>query len=312
MAGRLSEKVAIITGGASGIGRASTLRFLREGARVLVADVNAQAAHETLELAAAVAARENASFMRCDVTQEADVAAVVQRALSQFGRLDCMFNNAGLPGAVGPLVGVAVDDWDRTFAVLVRAVFLGIKHAAPALEVHGGSIINTASIAALSAGAGPAAYSTCKAAVIGLTRSAAVELAPARIRVNALCPGLILTPLLARGQESDLPQVLSKAQPWPEAGLPDHVADAALFLASEESRFITGESLVVDGGISARGPAVFARDNPVGKAIANSISRSLSEQRSGAAGAIHFDAGTTSDRSSAPGSAPVDSTRKRT
>jgi NAD(P)-dependent dehydrogenase (short-subunit alcohol dehydrogenase family) len=272
------DKVAVITGGASGIGRASVLRFLEQGARVMIADINEPEAHETLRLAAQVAPAEWARFERCDVSEEEDVAAVVQRTISAWGRLDCMFNNAGLVGAVGPLTGVQVEAWDRTFAILVRGVFLGIKHAALVMQDRGGSIINTASIAGLNAGAGPAAYSSCKAAVIGLTRSAAVELAPNRIRVNALCPGLILTPLLERGQTTELDDLLSRAQPWPEAGLPEHVADVAVFLASEESRFVTGEALVVDGGITARGPGVFARDNPVGKAIANSISKSLSSR----------------------------------
>ena len=292
MTGRLEGKVAVITGGASGIGRASALRFLEQGARVVIADLNVEQARETLERAAAIAPDEHARLVRCDVSQEADVMSLVQHAQDAFGRIDCMFNNAGLPGAVGPLTEVAVDDWDRTFAVMVRGVFLGIKHAAPIMRAHGGSIINTASIAALNAGAGPAAYSSCKAAVVGLTRSAALELAPLRIRVNALCPGLILTPLLERGHEGELPEVLSKAQPWPEPGLPEHIADAALFLASDDSRFVTGEALVVDGGISARGPGVFARDNPVGKAIAQSISRGLAEQRD-PDGRISFDPGTT-------------------
>jgi NAD(P)-dependent dehydrogenase (short-subunit alcohol dehydrogenase family) len=294
MTGRLAGKVAVITGGASGIGRASALRFLEQGARVVIADLNVERARETLELAAAasLAPDEHARFVRCDVAQEADVASLVQQAFDAFGRIDCMVNNAGVPGAVAALSEVSVDDWDRTFAVNVRGVFLGIKHAAPFMRAAGGSIINTASIAGLNAGAGPAAYSSCKAAVIGLTRSAALELAPLRIRVNALCPGLILTPLLERGHASDLPAVLSKAQPWPEPGLPEHIADAALFLASDDSRFVTGEALVVDGGISARGPGVFARDNPVGKAIAQSISRGLSEQRD-PDGRVSFDPGTT-------------------
>jgi NAD(P)-dependent dehydrogenase (short-subunit alcohol dehydrogenase family) len=292
MSGRLEGKVAIITGGASGIGRASVLRFLAEGARVVIADVNETRAHETIELAAELTSREHVRFTRCDVAEEADVQGAVACALAAFGQLDCMFNNAGLPGAVGALSETSVTDWDRTFAVNVRGVFLGIKHAAPTMRVHGGSIINTASIAALNAGAGPAAYSSCKAAVVGLTRSAALELAPQRIRVNSLCPGLILTPLLERGRASALPEVLRSAQPWPEAGLPEHIADAALFLASDESRFITGESLVVDGGITARGPGVFERDNAAGKAIANSISRSLAERR-GDGGRIGFDPGTT-------------------
>jgi NAD(P)-dependent dehydrogenase (short-subunit alcohol dehydrogenase family) len=287
MTARLSNKVAIITGGASGIGRASVLRFLEHGARVVIADLNAAHAERTLELAAAVAARDRACFVRCDVSQEQDVATLVESALAQFGQLDCMYNNAGIPGAVGPLTDVSVEAWDRTFAVLVRGVFLGIKHAAPHMRERGGTIINTASIAGLNAGAGATAYSTCKAAVIGLTRSAAVELARARIRVNALCPGLILTPLIERDESADLASVLSKAQPWPEAGLPEHIADAALFLASDDSQFMTGETLVIDGGLTARGPGVFARDNPVGKAIARSISRSLSDGRS----PIQFDPG---------------------
>jgi NAD(P)-dependent dehydrogenase (short-subunit alcohol dehydrogenase family) len=291
MTARLANKVAIITGGASGIGRASVLKFLEHGARVLFADLNEDKARETLQLAEALATPEQVGFARCDVSCEADVAALVAQAVAQFGQLDCMFNNAGMPGAVGPLAEIAADAWDRTFAVLVRGVFLGIKHAVPALSARGGTIINTASIAGLNAGAGPAAYSACKAAVISLSRSAAVELAPAQIRVNALCPGLILTPLLERDQPSDLEAVLRKGQPWPEAGLPEHIADAALFLASDESRFVTGEALVVDGGITARGPGVFARDNPVGKAIAKSISRSLSDRKAGPDAAIVFDSG---------------------
>lgn len=292
MKGRLEDKVVIVTGGASGIGRASVLRFVSEGARVVIADVHEGRAHETATLAQAIAPPDHSSVALCDVSQESEVAALVQHAHTRFGRLDCMFNNAGLPGAVGPLVDVSVEDWDRTFAVMVRGVFLGIKHAARAMGERGGSIINTASIAGFSAGAGPTAYSTSKAAVIALTRSAAVELAPRRIRVNAVCPGLILTPLLTRGGSDELAEVLDKAQPWPEAGRPEHVADAALFFASDEARFVTGESLLVDGGIQARGPAVFARNNPVGKAIANSISRGLEGRRT-EDGAIKFDPGTS-------------------
>jgi NAD(P)-dependent dehydrogenase (short-subunit alcohol dehydrogenase family) len=269
----LEDKVAIITGGASGIGRASVLSFVEQGARVVIGDLDETRARETIELAGP----EHVRFQACDVSKEADVQALVQRALNEFGKLDCMFNNAGMPGAVGPLVDIDVDAWDRTFSVLVRGVFLGIKHAARAMmaSAAGGVIVNTSSIAGLHAGAGPIAYSACKSAVISITRSAAVELAPQRIRVNAVCPGLILTPLLDRGQDTDLASVLSRAQPWPEAGTPAHVAQAALFLASDQSRFMTGETLVLDGGITARGPGVFAEGNAAGRAIADSISRSL-------------------------------------
>jgi NAD(P)-dependent dehydrogenase (short-subunit alcohol dehydrogenase family) len=277
MTGVLQDKVAIITGGASGIGRASVLSFVAEGARVVIADVDRSRAQETLELATQLAGADRVRVASCDVSNEADVEAVVALAVSDFGGLDCMFNNAGIVGAVGPLLDMDPAAWDRTFSVLVRGVFLGIKHAARAMKAaqRGGTIINTASIAGKHAGAGPTAYSACKAAVISLTRSAAVELAPLHIRVNALCPGLILTPLLDRGQHSDLSGVLQHAQPWPETGTPEHIAQAALFLATDQSRFMTGETLVLDGGITARGPGVFAEGNPAGKAIANSISRSL-------------------------------------
>lgn len=294
MTGRLHEKVAIVTGGASGIGRATALRFLAEGARVVIADRSDSAAEETVALAKGGATAERLRYMRCNVAEERDVLALVESTVSEFGRLDCMFNNAGIPGAVGPLTEITVDAWDRTFAILVRGVFLGIKHAARAMQSRkgeGGTIINTGSIAGFNAGGGPAAYSACKSAVIALTRSAAVELGRSRIRVNALCPGLILTPLLERGQATPLKEVLSHAQPWPEAGLPEHVADVALFLASDESRFVTGEALLVDGGITARGPGVFERDNPVGVAISRSISESLNVPgRTG--GPIGFDPGT--------------------
>jgi len=294
MDGRLNGKVAIITGGASGIGRASVLRFAEQGARVVVADVNLRQAEETLLLLRERGLGERACLQLCDVTREDAVQACVQRAISEYGQLDCMFNNAGIPGAVGALSEVSVEAWDQTFAVLVRGVWLGIKHAARAMQERGGTIINTASIASFHAGAGPAAYSACKAAVVSLTRSAAVELAHARIRVNAVCPGLILTPLLERGQTTELESVLSRAQPWPEAGLPEHIADVALFLASDESRFMTGESLLADGGINARGPGVFARGNPVGKAIANSISSSMKSQPTPTLdGPIGFDPGNT-------------------
>jgi NAD(P)-dependent dehydrogenase (short-subunit alcohol dehydrogenase family) len=290
MMGRLEGKVAIITGGGSGIGRASALLFLQQGARVVIGDYNEASARETLSLAGQPS-QERLRFVRCDVAEEKDVAALVETAVREFGQLDCMFNNAGMPGAVGPLTDVTVEAWDRTFAVMVRGVFLGIRHAAGAMKAHGGAIINTGSIAAFNAGAGPAAYSACKSAVLALTRSAAVELGPARIRVNAVCPGLILTPLLQRDQETKLESVLSHAQPWPEAGLPRHVADVALFLASEESRFVTGEALLVDGGLAALGPGVFMRDNPVGNAIAKSISNAL-RAAGGITGPIGFDPGT--------------------
>jgi NAD(P)-dependent dehydrogenase (short-subunit alcohol dehydrogenase family) len=255
MAGRLDGKVAVITGGANGIGRATVLRFLDEGARVVAADLNETTGKEMLDLAAQAGHASRVRFVRTDVAQEADVEAAIKLAVSEFGRLDCVFNNAGVAGAFGPITHIAAEDWDYTFAVLVRGVFFGLKHGARVLQAQGegGSMINTASIAGLSGGDAPQAYSSAKAAVINLTRAVAIELAPAKIRVNAICPGGILTPLLHRGSPEAIRPLLEKAQPWPEAGQPEHIAGAALFLATEDARFVTGAALVVDGGLTAMG-----------------------------------------------------------
>ena len=255
MAGRLDGKVAVITGGGNGIGRATTLRFLAEGARVVIGDLNPASGDETVTLAGQAGYGDRISFVRGDVTQEADVEAMITAAPKVFGRLDCVFNNAGVSGAFGPITHIDASDWDYTFAVLVRAVFLGLKYGTRIMKRQGGggAFINTASIAGLSGGEAPQAYSAAKAAVINLTRAVAVELAPQRIRVNAICPGAILTPLVHRGSPEAMESILANAQPWPEVGRPEHVAAAALFLASEDARFVTGEALVVDGGLTAAG-----------------------------------------------------------
>lgn len=261
MAGRLTGKTALITGGGNGIGRATVLRFLEEGARVLVVDLNEETGRETLELAARAGHGERVvQFARADVAEEAQVAAATDRAVSHFGRLDCVFNNAGFAGVFGPITHIGVEDWDRTFAVLVRGVFLGMKHAARVMKGQGGgTIISTASVAGLGGGDGPQAYSGAKAAVINLTRAVAIELAAERIRVNAICPGGILTPLLHRGDPDSLAPVLDALQPWPEHGRPEDVAAAALYLASDDARFVTGTALVVDGGLTAVGGNVMRR-----------------------------------------------------
>jgi len=264
LTGRLEGRVAVITGGASGMGRSTAFRFLDEGASVVIADLNEATGKETLELAEKKKSSGRIRFIRTDVSRETDVERMVELAMTEFGRLDCVFNNAGLGGALGSLLETEVEDWDFTFAVLVRGVFLGIKHGARAMKATGlgGSIINTASVAGLSGGAGPAAYSAAKAAVINLTRAAALELAEHRIRVNAICPGGILTPLLHRGNPEAVKRRLESLQPWPEAGTGEHIAGAALFLASDDAAFVTGESLLVDGGLTAMGPALPRRMRP--------------------------------------------------
>lgn len=253
---RLKDAVAVITGGASGMGRATVLRFLREGARVVVADYNAATGEETMAEAASAGFADATTFIRTDVAREEDVAAMMQCALDRFGRLDVVFNNAGVGGAIGPLTETTVEDWDYTMDVLAKGVFLGVKHAARVLRAQGqgGSIINTASIAALSGDAGPLVYSAAKAAVLNLTRSAAVELARDRIRVNAICPGFIVTPLADGGRPEQTRERFAAAQPWPDHGRGEHIAGAALFFASRDAEFVTGEALIVDGGLTAAGP----------------------------------------------------------
>ncbi len=255
----LNGKVAIITGGASGMGRAASLLFARHGANVVLADLNAQSGEEVAKLASE--SGNKALFQRTDVSVEADVAALVARATKAFGRLDIMFNNAGIGGAVGPLEGISVEDWDRTQAVCLRGVFLGMKYAvAPMRAAGGGSIISTASIAGIDGYPNLHAYSAAKAGVVNLTRSAALEFACDRIRVNCIAPGGISTPILygfAGNNKAAVEAMLAQGQPYPRAGQPEDIANAALFLASDASQFITGHTLVVDGGATA-GPIALA------------------------------------------------------
>lgn len=258
---RLEGKTAVITGGASGMGRATVLRFLDEGANVVVADFNAVTGQETLDLAIAQGHGERVRFVKTDVASEADIEAMFACALDNFGHLDVVFNNAGVGGAIGPLTETTVEAWDYTFDVLGKGVFLGMKHGARILirQNRGGSIINTASIAGLSGDAGPMIYSAAKAAVISLSKSGAVELAPHRIRVNAILPGFISTPLAHGGKAEKVEPMFAKSQPWPEAGQGEHIAGVALFLATDDARFVTGESIVVDGGLTAAGPELSKR-----------------------------------------------------
>jgi NAD(P)-dependent dehydrogenase (short-subunit alcohol dehydrogenase family) len=251
----LDGRVAIVTGGASGIGAATVRLFVANGARVVVGDLQT-------ELGEAIA-RElapNVLFQKTDVSSEADMRALVARADSAFGRLDCIFNNAGFGGALGGVAETPVEDWDLTFHVLVRGVFLGMKHAAPLLRRQGGAIVSTASVAGLVGGWSPHAYAAAKAAVIQLTRSVALELAEDRVRVNCICPGFIATPLALNTvgrPESDMEPRKARfaaAQPIPRTGEPADIAGMALFLASDRSTFVTGQAFVVDGGFQAGRP----------------------------------------------------------
>jgi NAD(P)-dependent dehydrogenase (short-subunit alcohol dehydrogenase family) len=260
LAGRLEGKVALITGGCSGIGLGTVELFVAEGAKVVAADLQA-------EKGAILEQRfvDRVRFARCDVTQEADIAAAVALAQSEFGGLDILFNNAGTAGLLGGVAEIEAVAWDAMFALLVRGPALGMKHALPLMQARGGgSIINTASIAALQAGWGPLAYSAAKAAVLHMSKCAAANLAKDRIRVNAICPGLIATSIFgtALGMPREgadqlaalVAQNAAVAQPIAKAGLPNDIAEAALYLASDASAFVTGTHILVDGGITIGGP----------------------------------------------------------
>jgi NAD(P)-dependent dehydrogenase (short-subunit alcohol dehydrogenase family) len=258
--GRLDNKVAVITGAASGIGLATAVRFAGEGAAVVIGDLNLEGG-----AAAVRQCKENggrAVFQKCNVQTESEIKALIDRAVAEYGKLDIIFNNAGLGGAVGTIEETSVENWDKTQTILLRAVFIGMKYAVPAMRKGGGgSIISTASVAGLRGGAGPHAYSAAKAAVINLTRSVALEVGEHKIRVNCICPGGISTPLLYNwfpGGQQTTEMVLSQIQPIKRAGQPDDIANMALFLASDESQWVTGTAMVVDGGLTA-GVSVFGQ-----------------------------------------------------
>jgi NAD(P)-dependent dehydrogenase (short-subunit alcohol dehydrogenase family) len=250
--GKLDGKVAVITGAASGMGRATALRFAREGAAIVVADLNSQAGEETIGEIAATGGR--AVFQHTDVANDAAIKAMIDRAVREYGRLDITYNNAGIGGATGRLEDTTYEDWDKSFVILTRAVFLGIKYSIePMRKAGGGSIISTSSVAGLRGVAGLHAYSAAKSAVVSLTESAAIELGRDRIRVNCICPGGILTPLVYRGMrggEAAAKANMDRSQPIPRAGRPDDIANMALFLASDEAEWITGTAMVVDGGMN--------------------------------------------------------------
>lgn len=271
MGDRLTDVVAVITGGCSGIGEATAVRFVDEGAKVVVADVQ-DARGEALLERLGPAAR----YAHVDVTSEAQVAAAVDLAVSEFGRLDAMFNNAGIIGAVGPVTTISAEAFDATIAVLLRGVFFGMKHAARVMQSQpgGGVIVSTSSPAGVVGGLGPHVYSAAKAGVIGLTQSVAAELRPHGIRVNAIIPGAIVTPMtadLVAGDPDAMEQaekVLADTALLHRPGLPGDIASAAVYLVSSDAAYVTGETLRVDAGMTtAPGASEFATGYPTGEFI---------------------------------------------
>jgi NAD(P)-dependent dehydrogenase (short-subunit alcohol dehydrogenase family) len=254
---QLDGKVAVITGGASGIGEGTVRLFAEQGARVVIADIqDARGSALAEDLGPAT------TFLHTDVSDEEQVKAAVTRAVEKWGRLDVIFNNAGFGGVSGPVEQTDMAGYDQTMSVLLRGVFLGIKHAAAVMKgQHSGSIISTASVAGLQAGFGPHVYSAAKAAVIHLTRSVSVELGEFGVRANAICPGFVgtnifTTPLGLTGAAAD--QMIAKMSaafadwaPLKRGGIPNDIAQAAAYLASDASSYVTGPALVVDGGLTA-------------------------------------------------------------
>ena len=253
-AGRYEGRVAVITGAASGLGEATARLLVAEGGCVIVADYG-------IDRGQAVAASlgDAARFVHCDVTNESDVAAAMDAAVSTWGRLDGAFANAGIVGVIGPIEQTPMDDFDRTMAVLIRGVFVTVKHAARQMIAcgNGGSIAATASVAAVQGGLGPHAYAMAKAGVVGLARSAAAELARQRIRVNAIAPGSIPTGMTAHVMAGD-PDALEKTterlaavSPLGRSGTVVDIAETALFLLGDAGSYISGQCIVVDAGLTA-------------------------------------------------------------
>ena len=249
----LQNKVAIVTGGSSGIGKAAVELFTDEGAVVIIADVQDDPG---LALADDLAAKgRTATYVRCDVSREADIQAAVTLALSHYGRLDVLFNNAGIEGDQALTANASVENWDRVIAVNLKGVFLGMKYGIEAmLRSGGGSVINNASVAGLVGFPGIPAYCASKGGVVQLTRGAALEYATQGVRVNCLCPGVIDTPMVERftGGSREATASMEAMEPVGRLGTAREVAELALFLASDRSSFITGAVIPVDGGFVAR------------------------------------------------------------
>jgi NAD(P)-dependent dehydrogenase (short-subunit alcohol dehydrogenase family) len=251
---RLQDKVALITGAASGIGRAAAVLFAREGARVAIADVQDEVGQATSN--AITGGGREALFIHADVSRSADVRAMVEATVAHFGRLDILFNNAGV-GKHIPFDQLTEDEWDRIVDINLRGVFLGCRYGVPALQrAGGGAILNTASQSGLQGQTNNQAYCAAKAGVINFTRSLAKDLARHNIRVNAICPGGTDTPLLRGyvppGEAADyVARMVAPRTPFGRLARPEEIAAAALFLVSDEASFISGVALPIDGAASA-------------------------------------------------------------
>jgi NAD(P)-dependent dehydrogenase (short-subunit alcohol dehydrogenase family) len=245
----LDGKAALVTGGGSGLGRASAIALARAGATVTVADVNEDGGKETAALVYEEAGGD-AEFVRADVTRPDDVAAMVDQAVARLGHLDCALNNAGMTGTSAPTADYELDDWNRAIALNLTGVFLCLKYELPAMLERGGSIVNMASGAGLVGFPGLPAYVASKHGVVGLTKAAALEYASQGVRINAICPGSTRTPMLEgfMGGDEQVERTMTRAVPLGRLGVPSEIAEAVVWLCSDAASFVVGHALAVDGG----------------------------------------------------------------
>jgi len=249
----LDGKIALVTGGSSGIGRAAALACVREGARVVIADILVEGSEETVQMIEKSGGQ--AVFFKTDVSRADEVEALIKNAVATYGRLDCAFNNAGIGGGTSVTHKTDEEHWDRMININLKGVWLCMKYEIPQmLEQGGGAIVNTSSVAGLVAFKGTPAYVAAKHGVIGLTKTAALEYAASGIRVNALCPGVIRTPLIDRNiaARPRLADYYKSMHPIGRLGEPEEIAEAAVWLLSDAASFVTGHAMAVDGGLVAQ------------------------------------------------------------
>ncbi len=253
MTGLVQGKVALVTGSGSGIGRASALKFAEEGAKVVVSDVNVAGGEETVDMIKR--AGGEATFIACDVSKAAQVENLIQQTVATYGRLDCAYNNAGIEGDAATTINCSEENFDRNYNINLKGVWLCMKYQILQFlaQGDGGAIVSTASVAGLVGVKGSCAYVAAKHGVVGLTKTAALEFAKKNIRVNAVCPGVIETPMVERLTEgaAEGKARVAKWQPVGRMGQPPEIAAAAVWLCSDQASFVTGHAMPVDGGIMA-------------------------------------------------------------